>query len=130
MLKTNCILAPITGDDWLRVSVMSRHTLNDWKTPDTRLEWQFDIHMPELWPAPKLVGAYYRKEINRDEFKERFIQQLNTEQMKWAIKFLVGYLLENNVTLLCIEEDPTFCHRKLLAQEFSKYSPWLQLDIK
>jgi len=109
---------------------MSRHTLNDWKTPDPRIEGQFDIHMKEFWPAPKMVWAYYRWELSREDFKNAYLDRLSTPELIWAIKFLSGKLVDWNITLLCIEEDPTFCHRKLLAEEFFKYVPWLQLDIK
>lgn len=130
MLKTKCILAPIEDDDWLRISVMSRHTLNDWKTPDTRIEGQFETHMKEFWPAPKMVWAYYRWELSREDFKSAYLDRLSTPELVWAIKFLSGHLVNWNITLLCIEKDPTFCHRKLLAEEFLKHNPWLQLDIK
>lgn len=130
MLKTKCILAPIESDDWYRISIMSRHTLNDWKTPDNRIIEQFDVHMKEFWPAPKMVGAYYRWELSRSDFKNAYLTRLSSIELIWAIKFLSSKLVEWNITLLCIEEDPTFCHRKLLAQEFLKYNPWLVIDIK
>lgn len=61
MLKTKCILAPESENDGLRISIMSRHTLEDGKTPDSRITPNhFDLHLPILAPHPKDVGAYYR----------------------------------------------------------------------
>jgi len=37
MLKSKCILAEKNIDDGQRISIMSRHTLNDGKTPDERI---------------------------------------------------------------------------------------------
>ena len=49
MLKSKCILSSKKPEDGTRISIMSRHTLNDGKTPDERItEDSFDIHQPEL----------------------------------------------------------------------------------
>ena len=37
--------------------------------------------------------------------------------------------LKENVTFLCIEEKPDFCHRRLLAEECKKYQPNLEIII-
>lgn len=37
MLKTACILSERTEEQGVRISVMSRHTLEDGKTPDKRI---------------------------------------------------------------------------------------------
>lgn len=49
MLKSKCILSPIDDKDGIRISIMSRHTLQDGKTNDIRIIKQiFDEHRPEL----------------------------------------------------------------------------------
>lgn len=62
MLQTKPILKDKSESDWYRISVMSRHTLNDWKTPDERITKEcYDEWMPFLAPSGFLVWAYYRK---------------------------------------------------------------------
>lgn len=73
ILRTSCILIPRSPIDGIRISVMSRHTLNDGKTPDHRLMGMFDEHRPELGPAPKLIGDYYRG-LSWAEFAEKILR--------------------------------------------------------
>lgn len=61
MLFTKSIHKPVQPEDGYRISVMSRHTLSDGKTPDplitgkSYIEWWKD-----LAPRDTLVGAWYR----------------------------------------------------------------------
>ncbi len=116
MLRTGCILAPTCPDGGLRVSIMSRHTLSDGLTPDPRivlvgLEWR-----PELAPPLKLVGDYYRRGLPWEAFEERYRQYIKTEALD-AVLRLIADTKQQDITVLCIEDGPHQCHRRLLAEE-------------
>lgn len=131
MLKSKCILERKDATDGKRISIMSRHTLNDGKTPDTRIgKDSFDLHLPELWPQAKLVGKYYRKEIDFETYTKEYKTQL--ESKSDDIKNLIEKSLFENITVMCIEDSPEFCHRKIFvetAQELAK-TIWVNLEIK
>lgn len=118
MLRTKPITAPAETSDGIRISVMSRHTLSGGKTPDASITHDtFDLWMPQLFgPPPRLVGAYYRGEIAWNDFEQEYNQHLKQEEQREALALLARAALAENVTLLCVEETPDRCHRRLLAQ--------------
>ena len=75
MIRTRCILAPKELTDGVRISVMSRHTLNDGVTPDLRITRKlYDIHLPLLAPNPRLIGDYYKRDLPWEDFEEIITQ--------------------------------------------------------
>lgn len=131
MLKTKCILTQPIDDDWERISVMSRHTLSDGKTLDTRITKDvFDEHLLWLAPNPKLVWAYYRWEIDREEYKKQYLLFLENKNQQELLKTLISKALIQNITLLCIEESPENCHRKLIALKCQELNENLKVEIK
>ena len=53
---------------------MSRHTLSDGITPDDRITPElFDSHITDFAPVPALVGKYYRKELDFDQYREQYL---------------------------------------------------------
>jgi len=64
MIFTESILNEKHSDSGIRISVMSRHTLNDGVTPNPEITSdKYDEHIPKLAPHPKLIGAYYKREL-------------------------------------------------------------------
>lgn len=127
MLFTGCILNTQKIKDRTNISVMSRHTLNDGKTPDLRIN-VFDIHIPELGPSPKLIGSYYRKKIDWKIFSCEYVKELRTIRKYRIVKFLAHSAMYQDIVILCIEEKPDFCHRRLLANECLIYEPGLLVE--
>lgn len=129
-LITKSILAPIEKEDGYRVSVMSRHTLNDGITPDIRIkENMYDEHLKELAPSAILLGDYYKRNLTWHEFEKRFKQEIIASKLGILEKLCLRALKEN-VTILCIEQEPYFCHRRLLAEICKKYQPSLEIILK
>lgn len=115
---------------YLRISVMSRHTLNDGKTPDPQITREvFDVHIPELGPPPKLIGSYYRGEINWPDFEKAYILHLQSDDMQLLLKRLIELSKKIDIVLLCIEETPDFCHRRLIALECYKLDTTINIAI-
>lgn len=130
-LVTKCILADPSTSDGLRISVMSRHTLNDGKTPHPDIhENCFDEWIKILAPHPKLVGAYYRQELEWDEFAVKYTESLSYEDKSPAVTELATRALQENVTIMCIEHTPERCHRRLLAEECQRRFPELVLSLE
>ena len=130
MLFTKCILSKPLPDDGLRISVMSRHTLNDGMIPDSRIQ-TCHFHIPKFGPSPKLIGAYYRDEIDWSVFEKKYLAQIrSTQEIISIIKFFAEFALSHTITFLCVEEKPDFCHRRLLAEECQKFEPNMQVEYR
>lgn len=130
MLRTKCITAPIEAGDGLRISVMSRHTLNDGITPHPEISPEtYQEHWRLLAPPEVLLGEYYKRGLPWSLFVERYGDFLDEPHTHSAVKSLVGIALTEEVTIMCIEESPEFCHRRLLAQYAQLITPELELHI-
>lgn len=122
MLYTKCIFHGKEETDGTRISVMSRHTLNDGITPDPRItHTSFDEWRPELAPPAKLVGDYYLRNLSWTEFERRYLEHLSHPNVSSLVSTLAKRTLSNDITLLCVEETAQYCHRRLLAEECQKY---------
>jgi uncharacterized protein YeaO (DUF488 family) len=72
---------------------------------------------------------YYRKEINWSEYKSEYLRYLN-ENIKEEVVDLISLSMKMDITLLCIEESPEFCHRKLLLEFAHKLAEEIKIDLK
>jgi uncharacterized protein YeaO (DUF488 family) len=115
-----------------RISVMSRHTKEDGITPDERIiEGEtFDEWRKEFAPPAKLVGAYYRNELSWEDFEERYVEFLQSPEVKLKVESFAKRCTEETITLMCIEDTADKCHRRLLAEELQKYQPQLKIFHK
>jgi uncharacterized protein YeaO (DUF488 family) len=125
MLFTDCILAPVSNKS-LRISVMSRHTLNDGITPDLRLK-NWDIHIPKLGPSPRLIGDYYKRDLSWEGFAKRYLEEIRDESNLVLVHFIASLALNRDISLLCIEHSHINCHRSLLAAECERLYPKIEV---
>jgi uncharacterized protein YeaO (DUF488 family) len=125
-LYTRCILDSPLPEDGVRISVMSRHTLNDGVTPDARItEGSYDFWRPMLAPPPRLIGSYYRDNFLWRDFKAEYLQHLRKQDVSMYVQELAAEALGQDITLLCVEQKGEPCHRVLLAGECLRYEPLL-----
>ena len=131
-LFTKSIAKEKEPTDGKRTSVMSRHTGEGSKTPDktTITAESYDEWRKEFAPPEKLVGAYYRKEVSWEDFEKRYLEYLRSDEMKPKVEAFAKRCTEETITLMCIEDDPAKCHRRLLAEELQKYQPNLKIVHK
>lgn len=102
---------------------MSRHVLNDGKTPDGRITSDlYDEHLVSLAPPPTLIGDYYKRGMSWYGFSLRYFDFLRG--MEPEITNLVTRAIDGDITLLCIEETAERCHRRLLAEECRRLSEY------
>lgn len=117
--------------DGKRISVMSRHTLNDGVTPDPEISCDlYDEWWPELSPPDLLVGAYYKRGMEWSEFETEYLDHLRRSDASVAVARLIQLAKDEIVTVLCIESDPAFCHRRLLAEECQLMEPDIEVSIR
>ncbi|MEI7719487.1 MAG: DUF488 domain-containing protein [archaeon] len=130
MLRTKSILAPRESFDGVRISVMSRHTLNDGITPHPQItDSNYILWLQILAPPIKLVGDYYKRNLPWEQFAEKYLQYIRQGDAKREVQSLAERSLHHNITFLCIEDSPENCHRRLLAEECKRYEPSLALSI-
>lgn len=133
-LHTACILHRDKRHG-IAISTMSRHTLSDGKSPDPRLDRDQDPTVYDEWerevaPPPYLVGSWYKKRITWPEFEEEYLAFLRDDlHARIVIHKIIERAKKEDVTLMCIEETPEFCHRRLLAEECRRQDPDLQVFI-
>lgn len=80
-------------------------------------------HMPDLAPTQEMLKAYRDGSITWDDYETRFIA-LMTER---RIEDLLIKDVVNNACLLCSEEAPNRCHRRLVAEYLQER--WGNIEI-
>lgn len=126
MIQTRCILKPRARREGTRISIMSRHTLSDGITTDERITKElFDEHDTRLAPHPRIIGAYYRQNLTWEEFAELYIKQITKGEIsqRALAELIVRSRHGETLTLLCVEESPERCHRKLLMHILREFYP-------
>jgi len=89
----------------------------------------FDIWMPILSPSNVLLNNYHNGKYQWEKFKKIFINEVVNNQKKF-LKFLVSISLKQKVTILCWEEKPNFCHRRLIIEACQKINPHLKTVLR
>ncbi len=105
--------------DGIRICIMRR----------IKPEFEFDIWMPVLAPSTKLLKEYHDKKINWNQFEEKFKKEVLTKQTKY-LKILMDVAEKETITLLCWEETPEKCHRRLVAEKLKKMNPTTKVFLK
>ena len=81
------------------------------------------IHMPELAPTQDMLSAYRGGLMDWQTYERRFIALMDERRVgKMGIKRRI-----NNSALLCSEDSPEFCHRRLVAEYLDKH--WGDVEI-
>lgn len=73
----------------------------------------------DLAPTKELLASYRKKEINWEEFADKYSDLL---KQRGVLESLDSALFDNAV-LLCSENEPKKCHRLLLAELISEKFP-------
>lgn len=128
MLYTKSILKEKSPEDGVRISVMSRHSLNDGITPDNRImKDSFDKYLPILSPPSKLIGDYYKSKLNWEDYEIKYFEYLRKPEIILIVRRLAKRAIQQDITLLYIEDTAEKCHRRLLSEECQRYEPTLQI---
>lgn len=118
-IQTKSVQAKSKKTDGIRICIMRR----------IMPEFVFDIWIPTLSPSTELLKKYHDKEISWKEYEVLFTKEVLDTQQKY-LKIVSDIAKNNNITLLCWEEAPEMCHRRLIAQRIKKLYPDLIVNIK
>ncbi len=70
------------------------------------------LHMPELAPTQQMLDDYKKLKGDWGLYEERFLQLMKERK----IEETVSPEVLDGACLLCSEEKPTHCHRRLVAE--------------
>jgi uncharacterized protein (DUF488 family) len=74
------------------------------------------LHVTEMAPTENILDSYKKKKINWSEYEMQFNKLLTERKVENHMR---DELSEGDC-LLCSEEKPTFCHRRLVAEYLQK----------
>lgn len=81
------------------------------------------IHLPELAPTQEILEEYKKKHGDWASYETRFLALMNER----LIGETVSKEVIANSCLLCSEDKPQFCHRRLVAEYLKQH--WGDVDI-
>lgn len=70
------------------------------------------LHEPRLAPSAEMLDEYKKHKGSWDEYEERFLNLMKHRQIEDAL----AAELSDGDCLLCSEEKPHHCHRRLVAE--------------
>ena len=80
-------------------------------------------HKPDLAPTPELLKAYRAGAVSWEDYEARFL----TLMAERRIEELPMRAMMDNACLLCSEETPDQCHRRLVAEYLQEH--WDDVEI-
>jgi uncharacterized protein (DUF488 family) len=81
------------------------------------------VHMPLLAPTQEMLDAYKKRKGDWNEYERQFLELVESRKIEDQLEKGVF----DNACLLCSEETPEHCHRRLVA-EYLK-SRWQDVEI-
>ena len=82
------------------------------------------VHLPELAPTQEMLDAYKKLKGDWSEYERRFLDLMSARHIEEKIPRDV---LDGGC-LLCSEDKPHHCHRRLVAEYLSHH--WLEVQTK
>lgn len=82
------------------------------------------IHMPSLAPTKELLDGYRQGRIGWDQYETRFIDLMKARR----IESTLSREIVNDGCLLCSEDQPHHCHRRLVVEYLKEH--WGDLEIR
>jgi len=73
-------------------------------------------HLPELAPTQDILKAYKKNQASWSDYEHKFLELMRSRRVEETIP---RELLDGSC-LLCSEEKPDHCHRRLVAEYLSK----------
>jgi uncharacterized protein (DUF488 family) len=81
-------------------------------------------HRPDLAPTQPMLDAYKKQGASWATYEEIFLELLKTR----GIKATIPRELLDNAVLLCSEDKPHHCHRRLVAEYLAQH--WGNISIE
>ena len=81
------------------------------------------VHLPELAPTKEMLDAYRKDHRDWEIYERQFLDLMEERQVE---KMGIGSLV-SDACLLCSEEKPHYCHRRLVAEYLQRH--WGDVEI-
>ena len=81
------------------------------------------IHLPDLAPTQEILDEFKKQKGDWNTYEARFLALMKQRR----IEETVSRELINDSCLLCSEDKPQFCHRRLVTEYLKQH--WGDLDI-
>ena len=81
------------------------------------------IHLPRLAPTGDMLDAYRKRQLNWAAYESRFLALMERRLIQAA----VPQDIISNACLLCSEDKPERCHRRLVAEYLQRH--WGNVEI-
>ena len=82
------------------------------------------VHLPELAPTPEILEAYKKQKGDWQVYEQQFLRLIKSRRIEEAVS---RHLLDGGC-LLCSEEKPDHCHRRVVA-EYLRHK-WGDVEIE
>ena len=81
------------------------------------------VHMPDLAPTKEMLDAYRKEHRDWPTYEREFLALMDARRIaKSGIKRIIS-----NACLLCSEDTPAHCHRRLVAEYLKRH--WGDVEI-
>lgn len=81
------------------------------------------IHVPDLAPTTELLREYRQGNVRWEDYESQFLELMRVRR----IEATVSKAIVSDGCLLCSEDQPHFCHRRLVAEYLKE--KWGGLEI-
>ena len=82
------------------------------------------LHKPELAPTPEIFDAYKKRNGAWEPFERSFLHLMNERHVETTL----SPATLDGACLLCSEEKPHHCHRRLVAEYLREKWPAVEID--
>jgi uncharacterized protein YeaO (DUF488 family) len=89
-----------------------------WPRGVSKEKAKIDEWLKDLGTERELIKKYKAGKMSWTDYKKEYKKSLKGKEH--LIKDLAARSRKGNVTLLCVERDPSRCHRSILAEEIGK----------
>lgn len=81
------------------------------------------VHLPELAPTKEILDAYKKRHGDWKTYEDRFLALMEQRRIEQTVpRELIA-----DGCLLCSEDTPRHCHRRLVVEYFKQH--WSNVDI-
>lgn len=82
------------------------------------------VHLPTLAPTKELLDAYKKRKGSWETYEKEFIELMDSRK----VETIVSKELLDGACLLCSEDEPQHCHRRLVAEYLR--DKWQDVTVK
>ncbi|MCL4354024.1 DUF488 family protein [Patescibacteria group bacterium] len=118
-IHTKSIQLPREDKDGIRTCIMRR----------IKPEFDFDIWIPHLAPSSSLLSDYHMQKVSWEEYEKRFKEEVLDNNQKY-LELVLDISKKHKVTLLCWEETPEKCHRRMVAEKLKEIDPQIKIALE